>query len=93
MAPSLTRPGYYNCMGCGAPEEVVFMTQDAMQEQWTKTGLGAGHIPEHLMAAAHMIDSGPMKGLAASIYDEPAIEGLKRSRSLKEIEQEEMTEL
>ena len=88
LAPDPGRVGKYICEGCGAPEEVVLTTMDAMQEQYTKTGEGPGRVPEPLMAQATLLDL--PSGLHASIATEPAIETLKGSgRSLKEIEQKQ----
>ncbi len=87
MEPDGARPGFFICAGCGAPEEVVLMTMDAMQDQYTKTGI-TGRVPEHLLAQAHIIET--PDGLHASIAKEPAIEWQKGSgRSLKEIEQKQ----
>ena len=88
LAPDNSRPGRYACMGCGATEEVVLATSDAMQEQYTRTGVGAGSIPEHLLSQATLIDNVPGVGPRLTPFKEPAIETLKGSgRSLKEIEQ------
>lgn len=87
MAPSFSRPGHYECMGCGAPEEVVFMTQDAMQEQYTRTGAGFGKIPDQLLQHATLIDDEPGVGPRITPFKEPSIELAKGSgRSLKELE-------
>ncbi len=86
LAPDPSRPGKYICEGCGAPEEVVLVTMDDVQEQYTRTGEPLGKIPEHLLAQATILDL--PDGPHASIGKEPAIETLRGGgRSVKEIEQ------
>ena len=87
MKLDLARPGKYICSGCGAPEEVVWMTMDAVQDDYTKTGRGVGCIPESLLAqvasATLIEEDGQVK---ASPFKEPWVEGEKDSgRSLKEL--------
>ena len=84
----LHRPGFYICSGCGAPEEVVQRTADLMQEDYTKTGRGFGHVPESLLLKATLIDSTPEAGPRVTPFQEPWVESQHHSgRSLKELEQ------
>ena len=86
MELDLRRPGFYICSGCGAPEEIVRRTMELMQEQWTKTGIGAGHIPEQLMGA-YLLESKPGEGPRITPFAEPWIESKQHSgRSLAELE-------
>ena len=79
------RPGKYICNGCGAPEEAVFATQRAMDEDWAKYGKGPGHIPESLMAPGTIITDEP-GGPKVLPYKEMYVEGQKDSgRSLAEL--------
>ena len=88
MEMDSARPGFYICAGCGAPEEVVKQTADAMQEQYTKTGESWGHVPESLLNQATLIDNEPGVGPRITPFKDPAIETLHGSgRSLKELEQ------
>lgn len=88
MGPDSSRPGRYICSGCGAPEEVVFSTSEAMQEQYTRTGLGVGNIPENLLMGATLLDDLPGIGPRITPFKDPSIETRTNSgRSLKEIEQ------
>jgi len=83
---SRNEPGIvrYVCKGCGAPEEAVMLTMDAMQDQWTKGGPGHGKIPESLLANATFIEeNGQVKVLP---QPEMSVEGqFDSGRSLKEL--------
>ena len=85
LSLDLIRPGKYVCNGCGAPEEVVLMTQRAMDEEWIKTGRGFGFIPESLIAPGTIIADEP-GGPKVLPYKEPWVEGqFDSGRSLEEL--------
>ena len=88
MQADMHRPGMFICSGCGAPEEAVMKTMDAMQEQYTKSGKGFGYVPESLLQQATLIDNEPGVGPRITPFNEPAIEFKGRDgRSLKELEE------
>ena len=73
------------CIGCGAPEEVVKETMEAVQKEYTHNGSPAGTIPESLLADAPVFieEDGQVR---ASPFHEPWVEGPTDSgRSIAEL--------
>ncbi len=84
MELDLKRPGKYRCSDCGAPEEVVWETMNAVQEEYTKTGRGFGFVPESLLSGATLIEENGEPRVIP--FREPWVEGPHDSgRSLKEL--------
>lgn len=87
MALDLNRPGKYVCIGCGAPEEAVLLTTQAMDDEWIKNGRGFGFVPESLIEAATIIENEP-GGPKILPYKEMWVEGQADSgRTMAELVQ------